>query len=129
MNWWNAIKTATPEDQVTWDQFKARFSDNFISAAQKSELFRKFLELKQNRRAFSDYIAEFDTWSKYGLSLIDTPEKKNEKFITGLDGYLGERLINHIDETFESIVGKALRSESLYFKSKAEVASAEEPKP
>ena len=92
-------------------------------------LFKRFLELKQSGRAVSDYIAEFDTLSKYGLSLIDTPEKKNEKFITGLDGYLGERLINHIDETFESIVGKALRSESLYPKSKTEAASAEGPKP
>ena len=108
MNWWNAIGTATPEDQVTWDQFKARFGEKFIPAAQKSVLFKRFLELKQNGRAVSDYIAEFDTLSKYGLSLIDTPEKKNEKFITGLDGYLGERLINHIDDTFESIVGKAL---------------------
>ena len=42
---------------------------------------------------------------------------------------MGERLINHIDETFESIVGKALRSESLYPKSKTEVASAEVLKP
>ena len=92
MNWWNAIRTATPEDQVTWVQFKARFSEKFIPAAQKSVLFKRFLELKQNGRAVSDYIAEFDTLSKYGLSLIDTPEKKNEKFITGLDGYLGKGL-------------------------------------
>ena len=42
---------------------------------------------------------------------------------------MGERLINHIDEMFESIVGKALRSESQYLKSKTEVASTEEPKP
>ena len=68
MNWWNAIKAATPEDQVTWNQFKARFSEKFIPAAQKSELFRKFLELKQNGRAVSEYIAEFDTLSKYGFS-------------------------------------------------------------
>ena len=79
----------------------------------------------------SEYIAEFDTLSKYGLSLIDTIEKKNEKFITGLDQYLGERLINHIDETFELIVGKALRSKSLYPKPKIEVVvtSTERPKP
>ena len=94
-------------------------------------MFRRFLELKQNGRAVSEYVAEFDTLSKYGLSLIDTAEKKNEKFITGLDGYLGERLINHIDETFESIVGKALRSESLYPKLRTGIAvtSTEEPKP
>ena len=53
MNWWNAIRTATPEDQVTWNQFKTRFCDKFIPAAHKSELFRKFLELKQNGRAVS----------------------------------------------------------------------------
>ena len=46
MNWWNAIKAATPEDQVTWYQFKARIGEKFIPVAQKSELFRKFLELK-----------------------------------------------------------------------------------
>ena len=92
-------------------------------------LFKKFLELKQNGGAVLEYIAKFDTSSKYGLSLIDTAEKKNEKFITGLDQYLGERIINHIDDTFESILGKALRSESFYPKSKTEVASAEEPKP
>ena len=85
MNWWNAIKAATPEDQVTWDQFKARFGEKFIPASQKSELFRKFLKLKQNGWAVSEYIREFNTLAKYGLSLIDTPEKKNEKFITGLD--------------------------------------------
>lgn len=131
MNWWKAIETATPEYQVTWNQFKTRFCDKFIPAAHKSELFRKFLELKKNGRAVSEYIAEFDTLSKYGWSLIDSVEKKNEKFITGLDGYLGERLIHHIDETFESIVGKALRSEGLYPKSKTDVAiaSTEEPKP
>ena len=33
MNWWNAIKAATPEDQITWEQFKARFSEKFIPAA------------------------------------------------------------------------------------------------
>ena len=96
MNWWNAIKAATPEDQITWDQFKARFSDKFIPAAQKSVLFKKFLELKQNGRAVLEYIAEFDTLSKYGLSLIDTAEKKNEKFITGLDQYLGEGLLTSL---------------------------------
>jgi len=61
MNWWNAIKAATPEDQVTWNQFKTRFGDKFIPTAQKSELFRKFLELKQNGRTVSEYIVEFDT--------------------------------------------------------------------
>ena len=55
MNWWNAIKAATPEDQVTWDQFKTRFSDKFVLATQKSELFRKFLELLQNGREVSEY--------------------------------------------------------------------------
>ena len=33
MNWWNSIKAATPEDQITWDQFKTHFSDKFIPAA------------------------------------------------------------------------------------------------
>lgn len=61
---------------------------------------------------------------------MNTAEKNNEKSIIGIDEYLGERLINHIDETFEYVIGKELRLESLHPKPKieADVTSTENPK-
>lgn len=91
MNWWNAIKAAIPKDQVTWDQFRP---DSVISLSQllrnQSCLGSSWI-LKQNGRPVLEYAVEFNTLSKYGLSLIDTPEKKNEKFQNNLRSVLGEK--------------------------------------
>lgn len=50
------------------------------------------------------YIAKFETLSKSGMSFINTPSKKNEKFIIGLDDHLGEKLVGHIDKIFKMLV-------------------------
>ena len=52
------------------------------------------------------YVAKFDALSKYGMLFIDTPLRKNKKFIIILDDYLGEKLVDHIDEPFESLLRK-----------------------
>ena len=84
MGWWNAIVATTPENAVTWEQFKERFEEKFIPSTQKVELFTKFAFLKQGDKTVTEYVTEFDALSKYGLSFIDTPAKKNDKFVAGL---------------------------------------------
>src|SRR5574338_1330206 len=88
-DWWNSITIDTPEEEVTWEQFQARFEAKFISTAQKSILFKKFVELKQGGRSVLEYVSEFEALSKYARSYIESAYQKNEKFMTGLDSYLG----------------------------------------
>ena len=49
--------------------------------ARKSQLYREFMDLKQGTMSFAEYERKFNELSKFGPSLIDTPLKKNEKFI------------------------------------------------
>lgn len=49
--------------------------------------------------------------SKYRLTLVDTEEKKSEKFISGLNDYLGSHHLNHVEELMDKIVNLALRQE------------------
>ncbi|MFK8802882.1 hypothetical protein, partial [Escherichia coli] len=57
---------------------------------------------------------------------IDSPYQKNEKFVTGLDAYLGRQLVDHLDDPFEKLVEKALRHESLFPKESSVVAVTRE---
>ena len=34
-DWWNSITIDTPEEEITWEQFQARFEAKFISTAQE----------------------------------------------------------------------------------------------
>ena len=109
MEWWNSVILETPEEEISWEQFQAKFEAKFISTAQKSVLFKKFVELKQNGRSVLDYISDFEALSRYARSYIDTPYQKNEKFVLGLDAHIGKPLVDHLDDSFEKIVEKAIR--------------------
>ena len=129
-DWWNSITIDTPEEGITWEQFHVRFEAKFISTAQKSVLFKKFVELKQGGRSVLEYVSEFEALSKYARSYIDSPYQKNEKFVTGLDAHLGRQLVDHLDDPFEKLVEKALRHESLFPRESSVVAvTKEESKP
>ena len=50
MNLWEAITANTPEEEITWEQFKESFEGKFVPKAQKVMLFKKFVDLTQGNR-------------------------------------------------------------------------------
>lgn len=54
---------------------------------------------------------------------IDTPYQKNEKFVMGLDTYIGRSLVDHLYDSFEKIVKKAVLHESLFPKGENVIAT------
>ena len=91
-------------------------------------MFTKFAFLKQGDKTVTEYVTEFEALSRYGLSFIDTPAKKNEKFVGGLREDIGKKLIYHLEKRFEEIVNMAIRHETMY-PVKGLVVVKEEPKP
>ena len=68
----------------------------------------------------------FEALSRYARSYIDTPYQKNEKFVLGLDAHIGKPLVDHLDDSFEKIVEKAIRHESLFPKEANVVTATKE---
>ena len=99
---------------MTWGQFKNRFEKKFIPTSQKIALFKKFADLVRGDKFVAEYVNEFEALSKYGLSLIDTDEKKNDKFISGLNDALSAHLLDHVDDRFEKLVNMALIYEARF---------------
>lgn len=78
----------------------------------KSQLYRDFMDLKQGDMSFIEYERKFNELSQYGLNLIDTSLKKNEKFIAGARPEYYDRLITHVHGTFTALMDMALRYEN-----------------
>ena len=62
--------------------------------------------------SFLEYERKFNELPKIGPSLIDTPLKKNEKFIVDAHLEYYNRLTAHVHGTFTSLIDRALRYEN-----------------
>ena len=71
-----------------------------------------------------EYVTKFNELSRYAPYLVDTQEKKNEKFIKGLNHNLSKSLIPFDAEPFDRVLDLALKyddNENQFKKGKAKV--------
>lgn len=64
------------ERRFSWARFEDVFEDQFIALAEKTCLYRNFLDLKQGDGSVSEYQIKFNDFS--------SSFKKNEKFVMGM---------------------------------------------
>lgn len=101
------------EATLTWEKFKQRFESKFLPKAEKAAMAQKFIDLKQGQMSIAEYVAAFESLSNYGLELVNTPTKKNQKFVYGLNKSLRKPLLTLLDCSFKKLVDTALRLEEV----------------
>ena len=87
--WWETIE----RDVIGWDEFRIRFERKFLSRAESDRQLERFLHLKQGSSSVREYIRQFSELSRFGMKLVDTPEKKAGRFAKGLNEPLQTLLI------------------------------------
>lgn len=111
--WWESITREEPEEHFSWARFKEVFEEQYIPAAGKSRLYRSFLDLKQGEMSFEDYANKFNELSQFGPELIDTPRKKNEMFIMGMQKKFHRDMMGHVKESYMDLVDMGYRYETI----------------
>ena len=73
----------------------------------------RFLSLKQGNLSVKEYVNKFNQLARFGLNLVNTPEKKALRFAKGLNEPLHGLAMTHIPmgATFERLVDMALMHE------------------
>ena len=73
----------------------------------------RFLTLKQGSSSVKEYVNKFNQLARFGLDLVNTPEKKVLRFVNGLNEPLQGLAMTHIPmgATFEKLVDMALMHE------------------
>ncbi len=92
--------------------------------AEKVTLARRFIDLVQGESSMTDYVASFESLSKYGVGYINTPLKKNQRFVYGLNKNLKKPLLLKLEVSFDQLVDIALRLEEADKESDVEVVGS-----
>merc|ERR1711890_45145 len=109
--WWEVTNAERPVE--TWEDFRTRFEDKFLSQAERSLQLEKFLSLKQGSMAVKEYVNQFNQLARFGLDLVNTPHKKALRFVKGLNEPLHSLTMTYIPmgATYERLVQMALLNE------------------
>ena len=74
----------------------------------------------------TDYVASFESLSKYGVEYINTPMKKNQRFVYGLNKNLKKQLLLKLEVSFDQLIDIALRLEEADNEGDVEVVRAKQ---
>ena len=113
MFWWNSVTAIVDEEIVTWEDFKRRFQERFMSVMAQSCLIRQFAELVQGEMSIVEYARKFEELARYGYASVDTVLKRNEKFIRGLKPELASATLSHLRNPSGIVVEMVVRQEEV----------------
>ena len=94
--------------------------------AKKVTLARHFIDLVQGESSVAEYVACFESLSKYGVEYINTPLKKNQRFVYGLNKNLKKPLLLKLEVSFDQLIDIALRLEEADREGDVEVVRAQQ---
>lgn len=111
--WWETVIVDRQEDEFTWGKFKEVFEKRYLPSAEISGMYQEFMDLKQGSLSFEEYLNKFNELSRFGPELVNTPLKKNERFIRGMNKKFHERTTGHVKESFLDLVDMGYRYTTL----------------
>ncbi|XP_057791263.1 uncharacterized protein LOC131008397 [Salvia miltiorrhiza] len=120
--WWESVKNTMTEEQLgelTWAEFKTKLFEKYIPECYRQRKQNEFWNLKQRNMTVSEYDRTFNQLSRYAPHLVDTDEKRTEKFCNGLRHEISIVLASQGRLTYGQTLNRALTIESLLPKEKA----------
>jgi hypothetical protein len=85
-NWWETYyNTHMNVDAITWNEFKARFHTQYVPRGTMKLKRKEFANLKQGGMTVNEYLNSFIQLSRYAPNDINTDEKKQDVFLSGLN--------------------------------------------
>ncbi|XP_038877200.1 uncharacterized protein LOC120069497 [Benincasa hispida] len=81
--WWESTQR-TIKGSVSWQQFNQAFYNKYFPLTVRYQKEVEFLNLRQENMSVAEYERKFDRLSHFVTRLVDTEDKKVERFIWGL---------------------------------------------
>ena len=97
--------------RVCWAEFRQAFRDFHIPKGLMEIKRREFMDLKQGGRSVMEYVQVFNHLAQYAQDEVSTDERKQYRFINGLNSKMQDRLSAHEFADFNKIVSTSLTFE------------------
>jgi hypothetical protein len=112
-NWWETYcNTHANVDTITWNEFKAHFRTTYVPRGTMKLKRKEFADLKQGDMTVNEYLNSFIQLSRYAPDDINTDEKKQDVFLSGLNDDIQFQLLNTDYTDFQHMVDKAIVNEN-----------------
>jgi hypothetical protein len=109
INWWETYcNTHANVDTITWNEFKARFRTHYVPRGTMKLKRKEFADLKQGSMTVNEYLNSFIQLSRYAPDDINTDEKEQDVFLSGLNDDIQFQLLNTDYADFQHMVDKAI---------------------
>jgi hypothetical protein len=108
-NWWETYcNTHANVDTITWNEFKAHFRTHYVPRGTMKLKRKEFTDLKQGSMTVNECLNSFIQLSRYAPNDINTDEKKQDVFLSGLNDDIQFQLLNTDYADFQHMVDKAI---------------------
>jgi hypothetical protein len=108
-NWWETYyNTHVNVDAITWNKFKAHFRTHYVPRRTMKLKRKEFTDLKQGGMTVNEYLNSFIQLSRCAPDDINTDEKKQDVFLSGLNDDIQFQLLNTDYTDFQHMVDKAI---------------------
>jgi hypothetical protein len=108
-NWWETYcNTHAYVDTITCNEFKARFRTHYVPRGTMKLNRKEFADLKQDGMTVNEYLNSFIQLSRYAPDDINTDEKKQDVFLSGLNDDIQFQLLNTDYADFQHMVDRAI---------------------
>ncbi|XP_028099455.1 uncharacterized protein LOC114298985 [Camellia sinensis] len=109
--WWLLIRKSN--ENLTWAQFNAIFYDKYFPQYFRDRKVLEFQELKQDKMFIAEYKAKFTELARFASHMVDTEYKKAQKFESGLDLEILDRIGVLNLPTYVNVLDMALMAETI----------------
>jgi hypothetical protein len=108
-NWWEMYcNTHVNVDSITWNEFKAHFHTHYVPRGTMKLKRKEFADPKHGGMTVNEYLNSFIQLSRYAPDDINTDEKKQDVFLSGLNDDIQFQLLNTDYTDFQHMVDKAI---------------------
>lgn len=124
-HWWDSAKPSDEEDKanlLTWEKLKERMNEQYYPRDVQRAKELEFSNLTQGKMTVMEYGAKFTELSRFGRHLVDTEQRKVDRFEDGLDIEIRKSLSSQAFTKYPDIYQRAMRVEKVLDESNAKNA-------
>ncbi|CAA0828148.1 Unknown protein, partial [Striga hermonthica] len=123
--WWNAYWGMRPRENenLTWAQFKNLLREKYYRTYYRTEIERQFLVLEQGNSTVDEYEREFTRLGFFVTYMVDTEEKRSNRFREGLLPKIHHNLAGHVSLSYADTVTRAQKIDVSFQREAARVQS------
>jgi hypothetical protein len=93
---------------IIWNELKDRFRTHYVPRGMLKLKNKEFSELQRGGRTVNEYLNKFTQMSRYASVDVNTGEKRQDAFLSGLNDEIQYQLLNIDYENFQRMDDKAI---------------------